>query len=136
MARCLAADGYTVLYVNSIGLRQPRLRSGIVRKIIARLRGVFHGVRQAQENIYVLTPLVVPFHRYLIVNRLNRFLLVTTVRWLQWRLGLRRPELWVFLPNQADIIGAFRERISLYYCVDEHTLFKGVDIDAMRAIEN
>ena len=136
MACCLAADGYTVLYVNSIGLRQPRFSTGIVRKIIGRLRGIFRGVRCVQENIYVLTPFVIPFHRHAIVNRMNRFLLVMTVRWYQWRLGLRRPELWVFLPNHADVIGAFGERLSLYYCVDEHTLFEGVDVNTMRSLES
>lgn len=136
MACCLAADGYKVLYVNSIGLRQPRFSSGIVRKIIGRLRGIFRGVRRVQENIHVLTPFVIPFHRHAIVNRMNRLLLVMTVRWYQWRLGLHRPELWVFLPNHADIIGAFDERLSLYYCVDEHTLFEGVDVSTMRSLEN
>jgi glycosyltransferase involved in cell wall biosynthesis len=135
MTQLLASDGYTVLYVNSIGLRQPTLSRGIFGKIWSRLRTVLRGVRRASDNIYVMTPFVVPFHRYQWVNRLNRWLLVWTIRRQQQRLGLSRPELWLFLPNHADLVGAFDESLSVYYVVDEHTLFDGVDSTAMKALD-
>lgn len=135
MARCLADDGYTVLYVNSIGLRTPTLTARTLSRIISRLRSVFQGVTKVRDNVYVFTPLVIPFHKYLIINRLNRLLLVVSIRILLWRMKLRDPELWVFLPNHAKLVGAFGERIALYYCVDEHTLFDGVDSKAMSALE-
>lgn len=135
MARCLADDGYTVLYVNSIGLRTPTLTARTLSRIISRLRSVFQGVTKVRDNVYVFTPLVIPFHKYFIINRLNRLLLVASIRILLWRMKLRDPELWVFLPNHAKLVGAFGERIALYYCVDEHTLFDGVDSKAMSALE-
>jgi glycosyltransferase involved in cell wall biosynthesis len=135
MARCLADDGYTVLYVNSIGLRTPTLTARTLTRIISRLRSVFQGVTKVRDNVYVFTPLVIPFHKYLIINRLNRLLLVASIRILLWWMKLRDPELWVFLPNHAKLVGAFGERIALYYCVDEHTLFDGVDSKAMSALE-
>lgn len=135
MASCLARDGYRVLYVNSIGLRAPQLSARSARKVLSRLRSVLGGVRRVEENIYVLTPLIVPFHRWKAVNAVNRWLLVWYVRLVQRWLGIRAPELWLFLPNHAGLPGAFGERVSLYYCVDEHTLFDGVDVAAMQALE-
>ena len=135
MARCLADDGYTVVYVNSIGLRTPTLNVRTASRIVSRLRSVFRGVTKVRDNVHVFTPFVVPFHKYRIINRLNRLLLVTSIRVLQWRMKLRDPELWVFLPNHAKLVGAFGERVALYYCVDEHTLFDGVDSKAMRSLE-
>lgn len=135
MTQLLAGDGYTVLYVNSIGLRQPTLSSGTLRKIWSRLKTIFRGVRHVADNIHVMTPFVVPFHRYQWVNRLNRWLLVHGVRRQQRRLGLERPELWLFLPNHADLVGAFNESASVYYVVDEHTLFDGVDHQAMKVLD-
>jgi glycosyltransferase involved in cell wall biosynthesis len=136
MARLLAADGYKVLYVNSIGLRRPTLSSGTARKIWSRLQTIFRGVRRVSDNIYVMTPFIIPFHGYPWINRLNRLLLVLGVRHVQRKLGLKRPEMWMFLPNHADLVGEFDESVSLYYVVDEHTLFEGVDQAAMQALDD
>ncbi|MDP2815396.1 MAG: glycosyltransferase [Rectinemataceae bacterium] len=136
MARCLADDGYTVIYVNSIGLRMPTLSVRTASRIVSRLRSVFRGVTKVQDNIFVFTPIIVPFHNYRIITWLNRLLLVASIRILRWRMKLRDPELWVFLPNHAKLVGALGECVALYYCVDEHTLFDGVDSTAMRALED
>ncbi|MBI3563144.1 MAG: glycosyltransferase [Gammaproteobacteria bacterium] len=135
MATCLANDGYRVLYINSIGLKQQSLGSQFLKKVFNRLKTVFKGLRHVNANLYVFTPFILPFHSSNIVSRLNQLILVLSVRLLQYRLNISEPELWVFLPNHVSLIGKFNERVALYYCVDEHTLFSGVDTSFMHNLE-
>jgi glycosyltransferase involved in cell wall biosynthesis len=136
MACQLAENGYKVLYVNSIGLRNQQISSGLIKKILSRLRVIVKGVQNVQDNIYVLTPFIIPFHRYRIVNVINKFILVITIRIFKWRLKISEAELWLFLPNHVSLVGMFNELVSLYYCVDEHILFEGVDTHAMKKMED
>lgn len=131
----LAEDGYNVLFLNSIGLRTPKVSSGFFTKVRQRLAKMFAGVQRPHERIWVVTPFVVPFHRFALVNRINRFLLRFVIRLWMRRLGMKNPELWAFLPNHNQLLGQLDERVSLYYCVDEYSLFEDVDTVAIRALE-
>lgn len=124
-----------VLYVNSIGLRAVRASGGDAKRMWRKLREWLRGARPVAENLYVVTPLVVPFRGLPGVEALNRWLLRANIRWAMRRLGFRRPQLWVFLPNQVGVVGHLGEQTSIYYCVDEFSLFTGVDTERLRAQE-
>lgn len=47
--------------------------------------------------------------------------------------GLHRPLLWLFLPDQGDLIGRFQERLVIYHAVDEYTGYDGVR-DALKPV--
>lgn len=79
------------------------------------------------DNIWVLTPIVIPFGNNALVRRVNRLIFAA-----QYRLALRLlkfhvPYLFVFSPNWAPYTQAIRRRKMIYYCVDEHSSFSGVD---------
>jgi len=40
------------------------------------------------------------------------------------RLGMRQPILWLFRPEQADVIGRYSERLLLYHVVDEYAAYE------------
>ena len=40
------------------------------------------------------------------------------------RLGMREPILWLFRPEQADVIGRYSERLLLYHAVDEYAAYE------------
>ncbi len=125
-----------VLYVNSIGQRSYSMAScGFWPKAWRRLRTVLKGVRLVQERLWVLTPAVLPFHRYALVRKLNRVLLIAQAKYFLRRLGMKNPLLFVFLPNHAPLVGHFGERAAVYYCVDEHTEFDGVPRRDLQALE-
>jgi len=42
------------------------------------------------------------------------------------KIQLQRPLLWLFLPDQGDLIGHFQERLVIYHMVDEYTGYSGV----------
>lgn len=129
------ARKHRVLYVNSIGLRAVRATSGDAYRMWRKLREWLRGARPVSENLFVCTPLVIPFRRFPGVEALNRRLLRFNIRWAMWRLGIHKPQLWVFLPNQVGVVGHLGEQISIYYCVDEFSLFTGVDTERLRVQE-
>ena len=117
-----------VLWLNSVATRTPDLASGRdLKKIAGKLAEIGRGPREVADNLWVYSPLVIPLPRSPAARRINRQLLALTLRVLRRRLGIDRFELWVFLPNVVDYLGAFGESAVIYYCVDEWSMFSYID---------
>jgi glycosyltransferase involved in cell wall biosynthesis len=85
--------------------------------------------------LHVLSPLVLPFHRYRIVRELNRRLLPVLVRRATRRLGLRRPILWAYVPQAEVLIDALDPSLVVYHCVDDISAQERIDTASFRAAE-
>lgn len=116
-----------VLWVNSIGTRNPRASARDFRRAAKKLRQFAGGCKRAGENLFLFSPLAVPFHG-------NRLAQLVNQRWLSWnlrqvcrRLGFRNPLTWTFLPSTADVAGTLGEQFLVYHCVDEFSEFTGTD---------
>lgn len=122
------AKGNRVLWLNSIATRTPSLTSGRdVGKIFRKLASFLRGAKVVRPNLFVFTPIVLPFPHNRIARKLNPLILRASIRWLRWRLKMRQFQLWTFLPSTADYLGAMGESVSVYYCVDEWSKFSYVD---------
>jgi glycosyltransferase involved in cell wall biosynthesis len=133
--RLLAKGGSRVLWVNSIGLRRPAVSRGDARRLLDKLKRSVRGCREVEPNLFVTSPLALPLHGIAVADRFNRALLGSTLRRLCRRLGLERPILWTFMPNVGGLLGACRERLVVYHCVDEYTAFSGVAKTAIAPME-
>ena len=69
----LARDN-RILFVESLGLRQPRLAGRDVGRMARRLRRGLAPPRAA-DGLHVLSPLVLPLHRFAAARAVNRRLL-------------------------------------------------------------
>jgi len=119
-----------VLWLNSVATRTPKLTSGRDLGKIRRKLGEFaQGPVNVENDLWVFSPLVLPLPHSAAARRLNRELLRATIRTLRWRLGMRDFHLWTFLPNVGDYVGALGESFSVYYCVDEWSMFGYLDRD-------
>jgi glycosyltransferase involved in cell wall biosynthesis len=123
-----------VLFVESLGLRQPQLAGRDLKRIVRRLR---RGVAppRAVDGLHVLSPLVVPLHRFALVRALNRRLLPFLVRRAVRRLGLRRPILWAYVPQAEALLDALDPSLVVYHCVDDIAAQPGIDGASFRAAE-
>ena len=66
------AKRHRVLWVNSIATRAPKLGSANdLKKIFRKIRSWLRGVQIAHDNLRVLTPIVFPFPRSTLAQRLN-----------------------------------------------------------------
>lgn len=123
-----------VLFVESLGLRQPQLAGRDVRRILARLRRGVSGPRSA-DGLKVLAPLVLPFHGRRGVAEVNDFLLPRLVSRALQSSGMRHPILWSYVPQAEVLIDALSPRLVVYHCVDDIAAQKGVDPVTFRAAE-
>ena len=124
-----------VLFVNSIGLRNPSTSPSDLRRVWQKLLGFLRGLQRVGDNLWIFTPIVVPFHGSRWARRLNRSILVWSLRVVQVVLKLRRPVLLVFSPTFHDMIGHLRERCAVYYCIDELNAYQHVDARMLDAME-
>jgi glycosyltransferase involved in cell wall biosynthesis len=134
IARWLAR-GHRVYYIECPGLRAPQKSGRDMKKIWTKLRRFFAGARAVEEGLKVRTLLQLPFHRFAWVRRLNKVLLLTTLRWLMWREGIRRPISWFMIPHLSPVVGKLDEELSVYYCIDDYASLPGVDTEAIRAMD-
>jgi len=124
-----------VLYLNNTGLRVPSVNRTDIAKVLERIRLWLKGVSRQGENVFVLSPIIVPFHGSALIRRLNNAILTGSIRRWQRRLGLSDPILWTFLPTGGGLVGRLGEKLSIYHCVDEYTANPGVSSVKIDSIE-
>ena len=89
MAVQFAEHGWRVLYVDSLGLREPTLGKRDLARMGRRLLKAFPWPRQVRPGIWRASPLVLPLHRYAWVRKLNKIILSLTLRWHARILGMK-----------------------------------------------
>jgi glycosyltransferase involved in cell wall biosynthesis len=128
----LLARNNNVLWLNSIGLRRPRLTDRRdLGKMVEKLRGFARGPVQVDERMWVFTPLVVPLPASAVASVVNQQILRYSLHWLRRRLGMDRYQLWTFLPNVVEHLGALDPSLVVYYCTDEFSQFSYLDREKM-----
>jgi len=124
-----------VLWVNSIGNRNPTVSAHDLRRVLKKLWESLRGCRPVAPNISVFCPLVVPFHGNRVARWLNRRLLAWSLRRVCRKLGFQNPITWTFVPSSGDVVGHLGERLVVYHCVDEYSQFTGTDAAAILDME-
>ncbi len=123
-----------VLFVESLGLRQPQLAGRDLARIARRLRRGLAPPRAA-AGLHVLSPLVLPLHAHAAIRALNRRLLRAQVSRAARALGMSQPILWAYVPQANALIEALDPKLVVYHCVDDIAAQAGVDTESFRAVE-
>jgi glycosyltransferase involved in cell wall biosynthesis len=132
LARHLA-ENHKIAWVNSIGLRRPRLDRHDLTRLGQKLASALHGAPKEAgrepppPNMTVLTPVILPFPGNRLVERVNREFLAAQLRPALTRLAIDAPILWTSLPSAVCALGALGERAVVYYCGDDFGALVGVD---------
>jgi glycosyltransferase involved in cell wall biosynthesis len=123
-----------VLYVNSIGMRVPRVGEGAMfaRRIARKLRSLRHGLVRVREGFWVASPLVAPAG---MGAGLNRTALAAQVRLLARRAGITRPLVWVACPPGAEVVERLGPVGVVYQRTDRFEAFHGVNPDRIRGFD-
>jgi glycosyltransferase involved in cell wall biosynthesis len=125
-----------VLWLNSVCARRPDFGSGSdLRKMARKLIGFLKGPREVERNLWVYTPLVLPFPYTPAAVAVNRWILRATLGILRRRLGMREFQLWTFLPTTAGYVGGMGESLAVYYCTDEWSGFRHLSDAPVAAME-
>lgn len=130
----LAQRDIKVLYVESVGLRAPKFSSGIdLTRIWRRLiRGV-RGVHQVEKNIWVVSPLVIPFkHQWQLISSINRWMLNSAITRFCKKQNFQDKEtiIWTYHPYVLDYLDCKQYGSLVYHCVDDLSAIPGIDSEA------
>ncbi len=128
------ADDNRVLFVESLGLRQPQLARRDLARIARRLRRGLSPPRTL-NGVHVLSPLVLPLHRYRIARALNRLLLPRLVKRAARRLGFNEPILWGYVPQAEMLRAVLKPSLTIYHCVDDIAAQDGIDTESFHTSE-
>jgi glycosyltransferase involved in cell wall biosynthesis len=129
----LARDN-RVLFIESLGLRAPQVAGRDIARMWRRLR---RGLARARsvDGLHVLSPLVIPLHRYRFVRALNARLLSVLVRRACRELELEHPILWGYVPQAEILIKPLAPSLLVYHCVDDIAAQERIDTASFRAAE-
>ena len=141
-AKSFAELGHKVLYIESVGLRSPKLSSKkdifrIINRLKSGIKTLLFGAVRKEANIWVLAPLLIPAaHKYPLIKRLNRWML----RWLIERHchlnSFDNTVIWTYHPYILDTIETLTYQQLVYHCVDDLSSIPGIDKDYFLQQEN
>lgn len=115
-----AAKGNRVLFIENTGIRPPSLKD--IPRIKKRLAAWFKstkGFRKAGENLYIYSPLILPFPYFRLARRINKFLMLKALKnWME-AMDFHDPIIWTFLPTgiALDIIDFVKKKMLIYCCI-------------------
>ena len=135
VACALAELGHRVLYVDSLGVRGPRVDRSDSGRILRRLRRGFRGPRKVRPGVWVISPLVLPGQTRGLAGLLNRWSLNLSLLLADFVLDLRRPLLWTFNPQTRAYLSLNRFHAAVYLCVDRIQAQPGMPAQHLEAAE-
>ncbi|MGV2986973.1 glycosyltransferase [Vibrio sp. E150_011] len=135
------ANTRQVLWVNSIGLRQPRFNKAdltrVGQKLLGRGKSAQVGMQSSDipSSIQVINVRTIPAPS----SKFGRIVAAVLTRaqikpWIR-KLNLNAPILWTSLPTVADLCGTLGESSVVYYCGDDFSALAGVDHHTVREHE-
>jgi len=131
----ILSENNKILWVNSIVMRKPTVKASDMSRIWIKLLGFFRGLDKINENLFVFTPLILPLPSSAFAQTINMLLLKFYLKFLCWKLGMIKPQLWTFLPNMVGLIGKLKVEKVIYYCVDEWSEFSFLDKETIVKLE-
>ena len=132
-AKMLAEYGWRVLYVESIGLRSPKAASKkdwarLAKRLKKGIRGVLRGPTRVGDNVWSLSPLVVPATpNGGILAMVNRVLLSWPISRFLEKENFKEPVIWTYHPYILDKIRNIDCGKLLFHCVDDLSAIPGID---------
>lgn len=127
----LARKGYRVLYIDSLGLRRPSASARDFKRIVKRLLKATSAPRKVRENLWVWSPVILPWHNYTLARRLNRVLLAVGLKVWSYALKLKHPWLWTYNPLTAEFLNLASFSYRVYHCVDEIKAQPGMPVELL-----
>ncbi|MDD1782484.1 glycosyltransferase [Enterovibrio sp. ZSDZ35] len=131
-AQLLSKLGYSIVYVESIGLRAPKVGSAkdlkrIINRVATGMKTLIFGAEKKTNNLVVLSPLVVPNPKnHKVLKKLNDFLLNFLVKREIKKFSLGKLITWTYHPFILGLIGKIKSEKLIYHCVDDLSQVPGI----------
>ena len=123
-----------VIWVNSIGLRRPRMTLRDLQRLCRKLLpSQADNTKEmplrctANSNFYIINPRTLPAPRSALGRWTAVQLLIAQIKPVVKKAQLHAPILWTSLPTAVDMAGQLNESGVVYYCGDDFAGLAGVD---------
>lgn len=127
------------IWVETIGLRSPKFSLYDLKRIKEKLlKMIFKKSSQTQQrvlpqNFVIITPFMIPFNQFKLIRSFNQWSVKRCVgKVLKSDV---QPILITSVPNACDYVGHFHESQKIYFCVDEFSLWPGLDYHLVQKME-
>lgn len=109
-----------IIHINPISsdLLGIRARKGLYTRIVRKLRSFLKFFRQVNPNLYVLSPVFLPFQGNPVLDRINNIILKTQLTTVMFLLRMKKPLLWIDNVRAADFIKNFSWQLIVYHASD------------------
>lgn len=127
MAKTFEKYGNKVIYIDSLGIRKPKVDKRDIFRILKRIKSLFKPYRKVSDNIWVISPFIIPFHHLLLIRKFNDVLLSFIIKVLMFFLNFKEYIVWTYSPIADTIIDKFQPLNTIYHCVDDLSALPNVD---------
>ncbi len=143
LAKELAAD-YKILWFNSIGLREPRPTLYDLKRAFNKVVSFFDRKPKTEapnqssdtpKNIFIANPLVIPYHRFKLVRKINYLILKRSIKNMQKLHNIDKPIMISANPATADIMDVAKPVTRAYYCADQYSGMPFINADVITKLE-
>ena len=132
-----------VIWVNSLGLRTPKLNLEDGRRAMRKLADLARRtlstdeapVQKGRQPDAVIAPAAIPMPNNDTAAKITRALVSRQVRAAMDELSIEKPVLWTSLPTAEPLLGAFDEHAVVYYAGDDFSALHGVEHGPVIALE-
>jgi glycosyltransferase involved in cell wall biosynthesis len=123
-----------VLYVNSLGVRVPRVQEGsaFLRRVKRKLKSWSRGFVRVDERFAVVSPISVPGK---LGAAVCKHILQMQVMRAAKRMGIRRPLVWVECPTAAPVVPTLNGVGLIYQRTDRYETFPDADEHMIRRFD-
>ncbi|MEH6547322.1 MAG: glycosyltransferase [Sneathiella sp.] len=127
-----------ILYVNSIGMRPPKIGEGAMffKRVARKIKSLGRGLARVRPNFSVFSPVTLPGGGG---GKLSSWLAKTAlsfqVRLAARRCGIKMPLVWVACPPGAIILDDLRAAKIVYQRTDCFEDFAGVDVEKIKRFD-
>lgn len=136
MAVQFSKRGQKVLYIESQGLRSPTATKRDLGRMWRRLLRGIRPPRRVDANIWVWSPLVIPFQASALIRKVNKIILDLGLRYWQARKGIGRDILWTYSPMTTELYNVERYKLVVYHAVDDIKEQPGMPRNAIEDAES
>lgn len=135
MTKTFEKHGDKIIYIDSLGIRKPKASKGDILRILKRFKALFKPYKKVSDNIWIVSPFVIPLHRFKIVKIFNDLFLSFIIKILMFFLNFKEYMIWTYSPVTNTIVDKFSPCTIVYHCVDNLSALPNVDKDILKQKE-
>ncbi|MCX7124800.1 MAG: glycosyltransferase [Gammaproteobacteria bacterium] len=135
MADQFSDHGFRVLYVESFGLRSPGTNKKDLKRLFRRLWSGLRPAKKIKNNLWVLSPLLIPRWQNATIAKLNYFLLTAQLKLFKLFHQFQSDLIWTYHPYVEPLLKPLNAKKVYYHVVDNITAVPNVDAKSYHAVE-